>query len=875
MCRSLLILSGFLSGWLWVTIDAPLTLLGQPGPEREGEADPTPVNTAQDRARESAQPDEASKEEPSEGDRLTQSQELTNSLKIWIPFQQWSELKRLRDRVVNSRQADPSYQGRQRSFQELLAQRTQWEVNVPEVREGAGIEPLRAQLKLIEDAKKANASRRSQGLEEHISGLEIYLSQLLDQERVSLELIEELLSQQALNELEGPPTEEVDELDLKSLSERHERLTKLERIVATELSEVEAWRAQLSELTKALEVEGAEYERRQEELDQRSTLVTELLSQHLLRRELEGEIEDLSLETLIGLRATKVDEDQQAKALLDERLESLMKLKGLYDERHRAKLQALKPPVLPSPPSGEGEDSFLTAARLQYSVETSERFMRFHKRRLEATQQALEAHDEYLKELDEALTAREVSFKATLAHDVIEARIRSLSEPVFWSHEELVRYAQNSPTVSALSALNQLRERWQADRALTAEEAERWRATLREDQEAIERHQGELEGEGGLRERLKQELIWLNFLKEIDSYDTPKLLSTYQADVLQLSALEQKVETLEASYEHLSIKLRDAVALRDRLSDPLMRQYPASDLEFKRWAAPLYALLEPKGSTPSGSIESDETPNEPQSVSLPDQVGALTDALRARIPPRVNYYQERQQLTSQVNQLLVERSELITQLASLFNQRGERARQIWRSATLLKRRHAQQQSFELTTAMKKHRSLTWVNTLKVTNISGLREEHEREERWLTYEPNYAPIKSSLEEWSVLLSQILDLIEQREALQQELTREDDPTPPPLSKLEIDQKAHALKNRIAQDQLWYEAIWDLVNSEDTQSLDELLEGLYIQLTKLERKQELLDKSIKQSAQLVGHVEAQRPILESFRDSMGEALKALERR
>lgn len=852
----------------------------QPRGERPHAHEVTPKGAEQGREEELITPTEGSPDLAAQAlnARLAQSQELTSGLKLWVPFQRWSELKQLRDRVVNYRQADPSYIERQAEFQALLAQRAQWEVSTPELREDQGLEQLRVQAKLIEEAKKASVSRRAQGLNEHITGLDLYLSQLLDQERASLDQIEELIDQQLVSELEGPPSEEVQEVDLKGLSERHERLTQLERLVTAELSEIEAWRAQLSSLTQELEAEETGHDARQAELERLSSLVTELLSQQLARRELEVEIEELSLETLIGLKATKLDEDHQAKELLDERLSSLIKLKGSFDERHRAQLRGLTPPVLPPPPTGEGEDSFQTAARLQYAVETSERFMAFHKRRAEATQGALEAQASYLEELDAVLKARAESFKATLSHDVIEARVRALSEPIFWSQEQLIAYAKLAPTIAQLKELNELREAWQQERAVTIEEGSRWQASLKEDQEAITRHQAELSGEGGLRERLKQELVWLTFLKEIDSYDTPKLLSAYSKDVKRLRGFELQVERLEGSYEHLSYQLNQLVALRSRLSDPLMRQYPSSNRDFRRWASSLYELIEPEGVDEGGELGGDreEQGAEAQPAPLPDEVAKLTDALRARIPPRVNYYQERQQLTAQIHQLIDERAQLLTQLASLFNQRGELARHIWRSATLLKRRHqTAQSSFTLTQEMRTHRSLAWVNTLKAANINSLREEHERETQWLKFEPNYAPIKSSLEEWSVLLSQILDLIEQIEELQRELKREDDLNPAPMSKLEADQKAHALKLRIEQDQLWYESIWDLINSEDTKTLDELLEGLYIQLTKLERKQELIDKSIKQSVLLVERVSAQRPILESFKSSMGEAHKTLERR
>jgi hypothetical protein len=133
----------------------------------------------------------------------------------------------------------------------------------------------------------------------------------------------------------------------------------------------------------------------------------------------------------------------------------------------------------------------------------------------------------------------------------------------------------------------------------------------------------------------------------------------------------------------------------------------------------------------------------------------------------------------------------------------------------------------------------------------------------------------LEQWNELLGQILDLIERLDETRGEVERESATQPTPQSKLEADQSAHALKLRMDRDEKWYESAWNLINSEDTKALDELLEGLYIQLTRLERKQELIDQSIKQGGLLVTRVTDQRPLLESFQEAMSGALKTLEQR
>lgn len=831
----------------------------------------------QDHKTKALEPENSTAETTSFTDRVQTSQKITQTLKYWLTFQQWSELKRLLDRVVNTRQADPSYEERQLAFQAKIAQRAQWEVTIPELKDELGLEQLRVQLKLIEDAKKASNSRKNQNLSEDMTSLDLYLSQLLDQERVCLDFIEELINHQSLTELEGPPTEDLKELDLKAMSERHTQLTQLEHIVAETLSEIQAWRAQIASLFKELEQENSEYEVKQTQLEDLATVVTEQLSQQLARREFEVEIEELSLETLIGLKATRIDEDHQARALLDEKLENLIKLKRSYDELHRGKLKDLKPPALSSPPTGEIEDSFQTAARLQYSVEASERFMSFHQSRAEATQQALKAQTYYLEELESILNSCSTSFKATLSHDVIEDRIQFLSEPYFWSQDEITHFAKDRITLKKLKEIEKLRQVWQQENSATLLESERWQAMLKEDQEATERHRAELMGEGGLKERLKQELVWLNFLKEIDSYDTPKLLNAYQTDVKRLKSHEKQIKELQVKYEEISQSLKISVELRERLSDPLIRQYPASDQAFNRWAQPLYQLIDQSQDSSKliNLLESEIHLKEESLVILPDQIGPLTEALRSQIPPRVNYYQERKLLTGQINQFLEERVKIITQLSSLFSQRGELARHIWRSATLLKRRHQKEQSFKFTNRMKTHKTLTWVNSLKASNSNELKDTHELEAQWLTHEPNYAPIQSSLEQWNALLSQILDLVEQQQELQSEVEREDQPDTLKLTNFEKNQKRHALKTRIELDQKWYESAWNLISSEDTKTLDELLEGLYVQLTKLERKQDLIDQSIKQSIQLVHLVSEQRPILESFHDSMDGALKTLEQR
>jgi small conductance mechanosensitive channel len=855
------------------------------------------------------------------------------ALRYWVPFDVWLKLKAARAQVKATREGTPSFQEHQRAFQKALAQRAQWSVSRSAPLKNPSIEQLRAQLKELEELKRALSNRRAQGLLDQVAELELYLSQLIEQERASLTPLEVIKEGEELS-VEGPigpylasPIEpqgepvatpskrdsseqsrsQQDSPDQKNSDQKNsehenseqkrahsisqERLTLIKRyreLVGLSIAELEAWRAQLKELTLTLKREASAYDEELKALNQLSDHLSDELSHLLARAEIQGALSDLSLETLIGLKATRSAEEREAHARLEERVTLIERLSTRYEQAYRARLKALSPPQLPPPPPEEPEDTFQSAAQLTYATSTSEAVLSFHQSRAEALAEAIEANKDYEEELNKALNTLEEARKVTLSLDVIDARARLLSQPRFWSATRLAAESVERPTEARLKSLQQQRKLWRESLERLQQEGERWRATLSEDQSSSERLRSELEGPAGLRARLKQEQVWVTFLKEIDSYDTPKLLSAYQRDVKTLNTLEHRLQTAEERHATLSQEITELSAQRARLGDPLLRQYPAPSEEFLAWAQPLLTLARASensegaersdGSSASPSLDQERAKRKAEGTTpspLPTEVSELTESLRAKIPPRVTYYLERAQLTAQLTQALEERGSLIGERAELLAKRADIARHVWRSAALLRRRaqRGEAPTTLLTDELQRHRSLSWVSELKSEGVRALEERHEQERAWLLTEPDYGPIKTTLSEWSLLLGQILDLIEQREELASEVKRANDPQArDQLSKLERDQEAHALRVRMSQDQRWYEGVWELIHSRDTKSLDELLEGLYVELIKVERQQQLIDQQLKLTHLLSSHVERQRPLLERFEVAMSAAVERL---
>jgi small-conductance mechanosensitive channel len=828
--------------------------------------------------------------------------EAIDELRLWLPFGEWVKLRAAAQATRGIRDAEPRYSARLAAFEQSLTARAQLRVTIPVSPPQPTAEQLRAHLEAIENTRRNIDAREQQTDLKDLSALELYLGDVLELERALLALLDRAVMSASLPlSIEGPPSPVTGDEAAERVEERRAALLEVARDAErARLSAAETWRDAIARVTQEARAESAERAERLATLSTLKAAASATLADLVARADIERELRDLSLETLIGLRASRAEEERVARAVVDDREVGLDQTLEAYERAHRATLRALAPPVIPSAPEANPEDTFQSAAQLQHTVSVAESFLSFHNARSAATAGALSANEALAAQIDQHLAQLRVAQGVSLTLDVIEALIEARAQPVFVSAEDLAQRARERKSALQLRALSALKSEWGSQRELLSAEATQWRATLGEDQAAGARLLADLSGEAGLRARLEQERVWLAFLKEIEGYDTDRLLEVHAEDLEVFESQERAIRDLRAEVELKSAQLSALTEQRERLSDPLLRQSPPVMSQFEQWAAPLveraHAVSKqaevaspappPVGAPPSPAISAPPpAPTPPPAASapspeeLPGEVRPLTARLREQIPPRLTFYVERQRLSDSIEQLLQSRAELITQLERALSKRADLGRHLWRSAALLKRRVqlGQAPASLITEEISQRRSVAWLNELKSESVGPLRRSHEQEAAWLRFEPTYEPVRAELTQWSKQLAEVLDLMSQIAKIAEEPPAEEAKASGEGSNtsLAATQRVHELKRRMDEEKRWYERALDLVHSKNTKALDELLQGLYKELLRLEDQQLRLNQRLKLTRGVFERVDAQREVLSRLESSLSTVVQRLKER
>ncbi|MBM4292723.1 MAG: mechanosensitive ion channel, partial [Deltaproteobacteria bacterium] len=137
-----------------------------------------------------------------------------------------------------------------------------------------------------------------------------------------------------------------------------------------------------------------------------------------------------------------------------------------------------------------------------------------------------------------------------------------------------------------------------------------------------------------------------------------------------------------------------------------------------------------------------------------------------------------------------------------------------------------------------------------------------------------PVRAALKGWGDLLSELLDLLAQSAKASEEPLEEQAGAGAPVS-LAATQRAHELKRRIDADKRWHELLLDLVHSKNTKALDELIEGLYKELLRLEDQQRRLDKRLGLTRRAFERVDKQRDVLARLEGALAAVTQRLGER
>ena len=673
------------------------------------------------------------------------------------------------------------------------------------------------------------------------------------------------------------PSQESDDIEPKAapnqdeLTDSMNALSGLTAYMVSQIKRLDQRRKRVDMLIEEVRLEEDLFESQLGALKSRRVDRLDQLERRLARLEIKQEYKETSVETLIGLKATQSPEVRQNWEEMAGLKKELIKRQSTFDQEFRIPISKLTPPQLPPPPQAN-EEFFKKYKQVKHAHDIAQRFLTFHQKRLNLMIKALAATETYIKQIDNYMERLLGVSRVSLEVDVIEELISTrtfISPPTV---SVIIQRIQERTAFEQLQRFKEDQEGCSEGLDALQEESETWRSLKEEDERAIQRIKEELEGEGGLKKRLELEETWVIFLKEIESFDGPQLIRAHQAALSAFETQSDKIKTLHQKYEELSKKITVIIERLNRLSDPLIRQYPSTEDGFLQWSKPLLDRVHSTSPPPTEEERDDEDQEENKFLpkesyvtllKLPQGVEPLTKSLRDQIPPRLDYYNEREKLRAQRNAFIKERAEVIETLNGEYTSRVDLTRQVWRSATLISRRVYQKKLPEhrLTEEIRRHRSHDWVRQQKAISISTLVQDHSEQVSWLSLDPSFKGVLNPLLNWSLILGDILDHIGQLNKFQAANTEQQEK----LSQLEKDQRAHDLQLRIAQDKNWYENVWEYFHSEDTKVLDDLLKGLYQELIRLERAQGNLNEQLKLTDKIFNSVDKQRLILEDFQTQL----------
>ena len=629
---------------------------------------------------------------------------------------------------------------------------------------------------------------------------------------------------------------------------------------------------------------------------------------------------------------------------LNERWKALKEVDTDLQSRVDAfKISHIKPLSASQPPKiGEAEKQ-TPFHRAKHAHDSAKRFLSFHSDRKGKLKETIERGGGLIEEIDGLRKKLKLNWEDFIEHDVLAAKLlreESIKISLF-TVSQVIERASERESERRLTEMMMTQERWDRYRDRLTKSIKSWEETLKDDVSSVERIEQELNSEGGLADRLKLESSWLDFIKEIEVLSGEQLLTKHKDALAVYVEQESALKSIKSDYDQVLNRYQKAWSELRELSDPLLRQYRSDSRDFQSQISELLPLVdeelkvehpqEPHNEVKlSGersddaassskitdgrqSSEREKTLDSRESTSLEtsdrssltrrsesglgdqvnhqntvNRVAKLSRHLRDLLPPRITYYQQYNQKSEELNELIAQRQALILSLQGEFAKRVEYARQVRRTASVIRQRVLESElpSDVMTEEIESHGQREWVEQLRAESLDDLKRALDYDRHLLSLEPSYLTLKDQIHQWRQLLSDILDLssrqvriineAEEAENTSQSIQNHDNEEQKDKQKtLNERQFEHQLHLRMEKDYPWFDGLWASFTNDDIANLEELLREHYVELLKTEHAQNFIEERITLTQTLFDRVSAQRPILEAYQLALNGITKHISDR
>ncbi len=577
--------------------------------------------------------------------------------------------------------------------------------------------------------------------------------------------------------------------------------------------------------------------------------------------------------------------------------------------------------------------------KVKVAYDNATLFLNFHTARRDQLNEMISKGKLLLSEVGSFSKKLLLSWEDIIEVDVLSLTLRRAKELNF-EHinlNSIIERSSERDSEKRNYQLITLREEWErySDRLNSMLSA--WRKALDDDKAAILRIHQEVFGEGGLKDRLNLERAWLEFVEEIKGLDGPSLLAKHSEALSLYVVQETKINGLSRDYDQVNTSYQEGWRALRELSDPLLRQYKDDSSGFKTQIKELESLIkevpteegdgegwergpELEAETAKDDQEEDQSGNAIKSQrnqsthqreyeAIKDEgrestervshrekiirVSELTRQLRDQLSPQIAHYRQFKHKVDELESLWKQREALILSLQGEYARRVEFARQVRRTASVIRFRILDQElpMEAMTDEIENHGQREWVEQLRAESLDDLKSQLAYDRHLIELEPAYAMLIQVIERLRTLLGEVLDLSSRQlrsinEALAEEsssesLQRRDQGGGErqdkvfELKTLGERQFEHELQLRMDEDFPWYDSLWSSFSNEYVDNIEALLKDHYVELIKTEKAQQHIEERIKLTRDLAEAIAAQRPLLESYQEELTRVIKRMNSR
>ncbi len=519
---------------------------------------------------------------------------------------------------------------------------------------------------------------------------------------------------------------------------------------------------------------------------------------------------------------------------------------------------------------------------LNHEIKQIEDLIRYHTEKKAFAQKYMTLLQGYLKQFDEFLVEIDQHIKVSIYHQELEKQAILFDMPILPGVEFFTKLVQSKSIQVWIDDLIDQYFMLQEISIDIKKEYEKLEFQIQNESKQTEILSNKLIGENGLNEQLKKNKELNEFVKDLEKLNSDELLKVYDQNKKDFDHNLEKEKEIRQRYQEISVEL--AKFLEDRklkLSDPILRQFAVDvkdDTDYMIFAKQTMNLFKniKEENTKTENQKTEKTENQQKKIINPlintsenqstpspliENKIFFNEHLRAKLPPRLTFYEEYQKSKKEYLSILKKREQLIIDLLNLQKSRSDIIKQLWRSATMLYRRYAGFES-EKISAIKKEiepfQKESWTKQAELKNIEELQVQQLKDQAWYQLEPNFEEMLKPLNTWEKELDHLIHLIRNKDELSQKklIKSEEEMTPTEKSK-----KEHDLIERMEKDEYWYEWIWEFIPSDHTENIDKLLKNLYSELLDYENKQKHLIKQNKYLKESITSLEKQRDTIESI--------------